>query len=253
MWALTLILFRVVVPLLGAISLAITGTLLLVSNIIYSVMSSSPEPKLAIPLGSSRLDFSYGHCFWTSMVTGIVCLLLAVVFIIMDYRFPRQLAKFLNKSVQEIDVSTDLAASQESLVEPPPSVDIADIENGGSFPRQRRMTSAAVSFRLPRRKPSAMGEVLTPRYLPKPNYVNLTEYQDLLKSHGLLDQRRQPLTSTSSLPVEQQPQKPKSKLNLSLFNQSSVPNMIPMMKSKTTGDSPLAVVEESAEIEEDEM
>ncbi len=67
MWILSIILLKVLIP-YGAYFSMMTGSILLLSNILYATIRNSLA--LEIPFEDDKLVFHWGWCFWLNMITG---------------------------------------------------------------------------------------------------------------------------------------------------------------------------------------
>lgn len=184
LWLLCLILFKIDLS-LGALFLALTGCSLLLANILFSVLSSSPSPSLAIPFDDGVIKLQYGWCFILVLITGILCVLGAAVVIFMDYRYPRELAKFFGRSVQDDDQGFDEGdtdagncesgrvgtAAKDNGHTAIPMENNSPTEPSAGYLSHRRFTSPGL--RALRRLPSSELKVPTTSYL-RPGYVNIT-------------------------------------------------------------------------------
>ncbi|XP_028409127.1 dual oxidase maturation factor 1-like [Dendronephthya gigantea] len=93
-WLITIILFFVVIS-YGALFLGITGGIMVIGNIIYGTLRWGTDLK--IPFNSHAiLEPSYGWCFYLSLLTGLACIILAVVIYIIDLINPTATASFFN-------------------------------------------------------------------------------------------------------------------------------------------------------------
>ncbi|XP_046845671.1 dual oxidase maturation factor 1-like [Xenia sp. Carnegie-2017] len=93
LWVITNILFVNVVR-YGAYFLSLTGINLLLVNLLYFLLHMGPE--LRIPFPDDVLTFNYGWCFWLCFVTGILCLVLALIIFALDYYKPGVVISFFN-------------------------------------------------------------------------------------------------------------------------------------------------------------
>ena len=201
---LSLLFFKLVLS-VGALFLALTGCCLLLSNILFSTLIANATPALQIPFDDNQvLKLQYGWSYFLVMVTGILCILQAAVVIFMDYRFPRQLAKFFSTSVQDnecpdetdIDESNEVAAVGSNSGHHVVQMGNSPTEPPASQLSKRRFTSPSVrpSLRALRRLPSS-DTTPTTNYL-RPGYVNIT-----LDENGMIKAE----TPTSHRPLRRQP------------------------------------------------
>ncbi|XP_077988774.1 dual oxidase maturation factor 1-like [Glandiceps talaboti] len=96
LWLLSNMLFLMVVR-YGAYFLAMTGGTMLLGNLIYATLRDGEI--LAIPFEDATLTFSFGWCFWLTLITGLVCIILSIIVVVMDWRFPAFLATFFNADI----------------------------------------------------------------------------------------------------------------------------------------------------------
>ncbi|XP_022248481.1 dual oxidase maturation factor 1-like [Limulus polyphemus] len=92
LWILSNILFCSV-PRYGAFCLQLTGAVILLANIIYSLLL--PEKALVIPFEGGTLVFKYGWCFWLLLAVGIIGLLVGVIATTVDIMFPNTFSTIL--------------------------------------------------------------------------------------------------------------------------------------------------------------
>ena len=93
-WLITVILFFVVIP-YAAFFLGLTGSIMVLGNIIYGTLRWGPD--LVIPFNShAKLEPKYGWCFYLSLLTGLACIILAVVIYVIDLYRPNATASFFN-------------------------------------------------------------------------------------------------------------------------------------------------------------
>ncbi|XP_070541736.1 dual oxidase maturation factor 1-like [Ptychodera flava] len=183
LWILTNILFFMVIR-YGAYFMALTGSVMLLGNLIYATLRDGPD--LEIPFEQATLMFAYGWCFWLCLIVGLLCIILAVIVVIMDFRFPSQLATFLNSDL--LQDYEDSYEEQYSVGEKPqkrissaqadesPAEQALNSENGGPMqpgpdedavymnvdvqPRYRPRTGSR--FKVSRRKPRAAPRTFQP-------------------------------------------------------------------------------------------
>lgn len=100
-WLLSNALLSMPVPLYGGLALLTTGAFALFS--VFSFASISSVPLCQLRLGSSELTTHYGAAFWITLATGILCLLLGVAVVSLQYARPSALRTFLDGSVKDCD------------------------------------------------------------------------------------------------------------------------------------------------------
>lgn len=94
LWLITIILFFVVIS-YATFFLGLTGGIMVIGNIIYGTLRWGPD--LVIPFNAHhKLEPHYGWCFYLSLLTGIACIILAVVIYIVDLINPTATASFFN-------------------------------------------------------------------------------------------------------------------------------------------------------------
>lgn len=90
-WLISNILFRTVVH-YGAYFLGISGILQLIANLVWYVVRN-PNP-LVIPFEDDIIRTKYGPSFWLNFSNGIVCCLLALIILLMEYKFSDMIYTF---------------------------------------------------------------------------------------------------------------------------------------------------------------
>lgn len=117
LWLLSCILFFMVIR-YGAYFLALTGSCLLLTNILFSSIRN------AVPLvprfDSKPLHLHYSWCYYLVLITGILCLLLAAVILFMDLRHPEVIATFFGIDI--LHDYEDFYADPVELGTSPPTV-----------------------------------------------------------------------------------------------------------------------------------
>lgn len=175
LWLLSLILFNMVPRYGGYFSIA-TGVCMLIGNIIYSTYRNANQ--LVIPFDEGKLHFHWGWCFWLCLVTGILCVVIGVVVIIMDVFFSEKLADFFNVDItqdydeiyydpSELMAQTSAAGASRPLVAPDsPTAGTSsyNIEQVELQPPQPSATEIQRAYR----KKSAFGGTTTRRMKPVP-------------------------------------------------------------------------------------
>lgn len=110
LWFLTIILFFILLK-YGAYCLTLTGTVMIIANIIWSQIRNVNE--LIIPLTAEKiLEFRFGGAYWLNLITGIICVILGIVIWILDLRCPSLIAAFFGVDVLQ-DEFEDAAAVDE--------------------------------------------------------------------------------------------------------------------------------------------
>lgn len=119
LWWLSLILFNMV-PRYGGFFSIMTGASLIIGNIIWARVRNPLD--LAFPMyfdgcrdGASDhtrcvMRLHYSWCFWLCLVTGILCVIIGVVVVVMDLRASERLVEFFNvdstRDLEEFVVTT---------------------------------------------------------------------------------------------------------------------------------------------------
>ncbi|XP_076348549.1 dual oxidase maturation factor 2-like isoform X2 [Tachypleus tridentatus] len=93
LWILSNILFSTI-PRYGALGLQLTGALILLTIIIYSLLL--PVEALIIPFEGGTLTFKYGWCFWLLLAIGIIALAVGVIATTVDIMFPNKFSTILD-------------------------------------------------------------------------------------------------------------------------------------------------------------
>lgn len=116
MWLLTNILFFVLLR-FGAYFLAMTGTCMIIANIIWASIRNVNELK--IPFSAENiLDFTFGGSFWICLITGILCVVSGIAIVLLDCRKPSWMATFFGVDVLQDE---DDAQEDDGEVENKPS------------------------------------------------------------------------------------------------------------------------------------
>uniref|UniRef100_A0A8C4TFP4 Dual oxidase maturation factor 2 n=1 Tax=Erpetoichthys calabaricus TaxID=27687 RepID=A0A8C4TFP4_ERPCA len=95
-WLISNVLLSMPVILYGGYMLVTTGTFMIFSLISFSTIWN--VPSCVISLGSVALNTNYGGSFWLTLATGLLCILLGIVIIILDICIPEKLKIFFNAS-----------------------------------------------------------------------------------------------------------------------------------------------------------
>jgi hypothetical protein len=187
LWLLSLLLFNMVLS-LGALFLALTGSTLILANILFSALSQSASPVLEIPFEDGIIELSYGWSYILVLLTGIQCILGAAAVIFMDYRYPRQLAKFFGMSVQDNEEDMDADMDEEENAEENADED-AELQNVESEDTVSRSTNGHHCIQIKKGSPNTPTptSATTPVAGPTPTTVNRR-----LTSTNLRATRRRP-------------------------------------------------------------
>ncbi|XP_030377586.1 dual oxidase maturation factor 1 [Scaptodrosophila lebanonensis] len=86
-------LLLIAVPRYGAYMKALTGALLVITNIGYHCLL--PQRPLSIHLEGGRLEFHFGWCYWLLLVAGILCFIAGVLISIIDLVWPHTFSTVL--------------------------------------------------------------------------------------------------------------------------------------------------------------
>ncbi|XP_039629642.1 dual oxidase maturation factor 2 [Polypterus senegalus] len=93
-WLISNVLLSMPVIVYGGYMLVTTGTFMIFSLISFSTIRN--VPSCVISLGSMALNTNFGGSFWLSLATGLLCILLGTVIIILDICIPEKLKIFFN-------------------------------------------------------------------------------------------------------------------------------------------------------------
>ncbi|XP_035667437.1 dual oxidase maturation factor 1-like [Branchiostoma floridae] len=93
LWIITNILFCMFIR-YGAYFMMLTGGVMLLGNLIFHFLRFGPV--LAVPMGTATLVFHYGWCFWLNLAVGSVTVLLGVIILFLDLRFPNVTSTFFS-------------------------------------------------------------------------------------------------------------------------------------------------------------
>lgn len=87
------------VPRYGCYTMQLTGALLLLANVLYSMLV--PSKPLRIPFEGATLTFHYGWCYWLVFSAGLTALVIGLTVSIVDILFPHKFSTIL-----EVDYDT---------------------------------------------------------------------------------------------------------------------------------------------------
>lgn len=97
LWFLSMVLFFVLLK-YGAYFLIMTGTSMVVANVIWATLRNPFE--LVIPFAAThRLVFHYGGSFWVNLITGILCIVLGIIIYLLDLLKPQIITSFFGVDV----------------------------------------------------------------------------------------------------------------------------------------------------------
>ncbi|XP_052704329.1 dual oxidase maturation factor 1-like [Crassostrea angulata] len=92
LWIITVILFFILLK-YGAYFLMLTGATMVGANIAWASLRNVNE--LIIPFSAEhKLEFHFGPCFYVNLVTGILCVVLGAVILVLDLRYPEAVTSF---------------------------------------------------------------------------------------------------------------------------------------------------------------
>ncbi|KAL5280828.1 C06E1.3 family protein [Megaselia abdita] len=86
-------LLLIAVPRYGAYMKALTGALLVSTNVGYYYLL--PKRPLVIYMEGGTLEFSLGWCYWLLLVAGVLCLVVGVAISVMDLVWPHRFSTIL--------------------------------------------------------------------------------------------------------------------------------------------------------------
>jgi len=81
-WALTNILFLISNTYFGSVGICITGTVMILANIVYSAVKNQNLNQLAIPFQDGFLTLTYGWCYYLNLFTGIFCVISGILLLV---------------------------------------------------------------------------------------------------------------------------------------------------------------------------
>ncbi|XP_054715837.1 dual oxidase maturation factor 2-like [Uloborus diversus] len=81
------------VPRYGAYTMQLTGTVMLLTNGIYTYLL--PRKPLVIPFEGGALTFKFGWCFWIVLAAGIISVVVGGAVAIVDLLFPNKFSTIL--------------------------------------------------------------------------------------------------------------------------------------------------------------
>ncbi|XP_053575887.1 dual oxidase maturation factor 1 [Bombina bombina] len=93
-WIICNVLFCMPVLLYGIFMMFATSFCILLSLLLFAIVRQTPLCK--IQFGSSTLTTTFGLSFWLSFATGIICLLISLMLLIIHCRRPQTLRYFFN-------------------------------------------------------------------------------------------------------------------------------------------------------------
>ena len=100
LWFADIVLF-LSAPRTGAYILALIGAFLLTGNIVYAGVIHK-WPELVIPFNDhADLKLEYGWSFYLTLINGIICVLLAIFFLVLDVKWPGAFRAFFDYSIDE--------------------------------------------------------------------------------------------------------------------------------------------------------
>ncbi|XP_068131701.1 dual oxidase maturation factor 2 [Hyperolius riggenbachi] len=100
-WIICNILFSLTVFIYGAYMILVTAAFILLSLISFSTVRNAGFCN--IRLGSEPLNIYYGGSFWLSLATGLLCLLIGITIIILNWKVPGKLKSFFNTIEEDED------------------------------------------------------------------------------------------------------------------------------------------------------
>ncbi|ESO86843.1 hypothetical protein LOTGIDRAFT_166847 [Lottia gigantea] len=160
-WILTnILLFSVIVY--GAYSMVLTGITMLLASIVYHVCQ--PSQSLAVHFDDVVLRTSYGWCFWLTLVTGGLTIVIGTVLLLVDHFMPKKTAEFFRVEISIGD--EERYDSLMSLNDPGRKQSvytIGDNRRASIFStNQNRRTSIFTDTPVRRISPSSWGSSINP-------------------------------------------------------------------------------------------
>ncbi|XP_019388758.1 PREDICTED: dual oxidase maturation factor 1-like [Crocodylus porosus] len=126
-WLIANILFSMPVLVYGGYMMLVTGAFVLFSLLSFSTVRNSP--MCAIQFGPASLETVYGGSFWLTLATSLLCFLIGMFVIVLNYWRPKQLKAFFDlcedeeeggKELGEVYVNPQLVASE--VLAPPSDI-----------------------------------------------------------------------------------------------------------------------------------
>uniref|UniRef100_A0A8D0HTR2 Dual oxidase maturation factor 2 n=1 Tax=Sphenodon punctatus TaxID=8508 RepID=A0A8D0HTR2_SPHPU len=105
-WLISNMLFSMPVLVYGGYMSLVTGAFMIFAVLSYSTVRSSP--MCTINFGPASLKITYGASFWLTLATGLLCLLVGTVVIVLHYLSPSQLKAFFDLSEEETESLDDM-------------------------------------------------------------------------------------------------------------------------------------------------
>ncbi|KAM3926834.1 dual oxidase maturation factor 2 [Leptodactylus fuscus] len=103
-WIICNILFSTSVFIYGAYMILVTGAFILFSLISFSTVRNVSFCN--IQFGSEPLKTTFGGSFWLSLATGLLCLVIGIALIVLNWCIPEKLKLFFNSVEEDEEDST---------------------------------------------------------------------------------------------------------------------------------------------------
>ena len=125
------------------------GMLMLLAIFAYGVIIIN-DPILQIPFADGVVYPTFGWSWYLTLVTGLFCLFLGIVIVVLDYFLPRKIAIVFNRTLIEEDDVFYVEEDEEEPSKEPSGVEEYGISTRGSNRYTRRQTVS--KFRQTQRK-----------------------------------------------------------------------------------------------------
>ncbi|KAG8440374.1 hypothetical protein GDO86_006216 [Hymenochirus boettgeri] len=123
-WILYNALFSMPVILYGIYMMLVTAICLLIS--VISFTSVRQAPKCKVKFGNSVLETYFGPSYWLSLVTGLFCLIISLVLLVL-YKTKPKVLMFLFSYGEEDDISNKSQHEDVFIVDNSPSINLNEI------------------------------------------------------------------------------------------------------------------------------
>ncbi|XP_069316686.1 dual oxidase maturation factor 1 isoform X2 [Eulemur rufifrons] len=115
-WLLANVMFCMPVLVYGGHMLLATGIFQLLALLFYSV-GTSLTPPCPLRLGTAVLHTHHGPAFWTTLIIGLMCVLLGLAMVVAHRMQPHRVKAFFNQNVEE-DHTLEWSPEEEGLPSP---------------------------------------------------------------------------------------------------------------------------------------
>ncbi|XP_030043746.1 dual oxidase maturation factor 1 [Microcaecilia unicolor] len=98
-WLISNVLFSMPMFVYGAYMTLVTAAFMIFSLVSFSTVKNAP--MCVIQFGTTTLNTDFGGSFWLTLATGLLCVLIGVIVIMMDIIMPEKLKAFFNLDEEE--------------------------------------------------------------------------------------------------------------------------------------------------------